>query len=204
VAGRLTDGAEPVVTLATVHRVKGQEWPVVVLVGVAEGLVPHRLTEDVEEERRVLHVGLTRGIERVVVLADEERPSRFLAELDPSVVPPPVPASAPSPVGRAGASRGPGTRPTGRGSGSSPAGVDGSSPGGVDGADPALLERLRAWRGERARRDGVPAYVVLHDKHLQAIAAARPTDARALARVEGMGPRRLELYADEILALVGA
>jgi len=45
------------VVLSTVHRVKGQEWPFVVLHDVSEGLLPHRLASDVEEERRVFHVG---------------------------------------------------------------------------------------------------------------------------------------------------
>ncbi len=184
-AQRAVDGSDQAVTLATVHRVKGQEWPVVVLVGVSDGLMPHRLATDVEEERRVLHVGLTRGIERVVVLVDEERPSPFVAELDPS-----TPVRPPS-----AAVAGPSARPT-----RAPVTAGGARPVAAD-VDEELLARLRSWRSDRARRDGVPAYVVLHDKHLQAIAAVRPTTAVALSRVEGMGPRRMELYADEILAL---
>ena len=49
--------------------------------GVTDGILPHRLAEDVEEERRVLHVGITRGRHRVTVLADRTRPSAFLDEL---------------------------------------------------------------------------------------------------------------------------
>ncbi|HAS10006.1 MAG TPA: hypothetical protein DCS55_05715, partial [Acidimicrobiaceae bacterium] len=70
------------VTLSTVHRVKGREWPHVVVFGADAGIFPHRLAEDVEEERRVFHVAITRGIEAVTVLADDDRPSPFLAELD--------------------------------------------------------------------------------------------------------------------------
>ncbi|MGQ0831550.1 MAG: ATP-dependent helicase, partial [Microthrixaceae bacterium] len=69
------------VTLSTIHRVKGREWDRVVVFGVSDGLMPHRLASDVEEERRVLHVGITRGRERVLVLGDRSRPSPFLAEL---------------------------------------------------------------------------------------------------------------------------
>lgn len=72
------------VTLSTIHRVKGREWPRVVVFGVVAGVLPHRLSHDVEEERRVLHVGITRGRERVAILTDRERPSPFLAELDGS------------------------------------------------------------------------------------------------------------------------
>ncbi|MGI8756499.1 MAG: ATP-dependent DNA helicase UvrD2 [Acidimicrobiales bacterium] len=69
------------VTLSTVHRVKGREWDRVLVFGVSAGIVPHRLSEDVEEERRVLHVAITRGRRRVAVLADGSRRSPFLAEL---------------------------------------------------------------------------------------------------------------------------
>lgn len=69
------------VTLSTIHRVKGREWDRVAVFGVMAGVVPHRLSEDPEEERRVLHVGITRGRHRVTVLADRSRRSPFLAEL---------------------------------------------------------------------------------------------------------------------------
>jgi DNA helicase-2/ATP-dependent DNA helicase PcrA len=72
------------VTLSTIHRVKGREWDRVVVFGVTDGIVPHRLSEDVEEERRILHVGITRGRQRVLVLGDRSRRSRFLSELDGS------------------------------------------------------------------------------------------------------------------------
>ncbi len=69
------------ITLSTIHRVKGREWDRVAVFGVADGIVPHRLADDVEEERRVLHVAITRCRHRVAVLADRTRPSPFLAEL---------------------------------------------------------------------------------------------------------------------------
>jgi DNA helicase II / ATP-dependent DNA helicase PcrA len=52
--------------------------------GASEGLMPHRLAGDIEEERRVLHVGITRGRQRVLVLGDRSRRSPFLGELDGS------------------------------------------------------------------------------------------------------------------------
>jgi DNA helicase II / ATP-dependent DNA helicase PcrA len=69
------------VTLSTIHRVKGREWDRVAVFGVTQGVVPHRLAEDVEEERRVLHVAITRGRHRVAVLTDRTRRSSFLDEL---------------------------------------------------------------------------------------------------------------------------
>ena len=56
------------VRLATVHRVKGLEWPHVIVLSATEGLMPHRLASDIEEERRVFHVALTRGSESVAII----------------------------------------------------------------------------------------------------------------------------------------
>ena len=64
-------------------------------------------------------------------------------------------------------------------------------------------ERLRAWRLERAREDGVPAYVVFHDEVLQAIAEARPRSLGALSQIAGVGPTKLERYGSAVLALLG-
>ena len=72
------------VVLSSVHRVKGLEWDHVIVFGADRGLMPHQLSADVEEERRVFHVAITRGSKTVTVLSDRERPSRFLTELDGS------------------------------------------------------------------------------------------------------------------------
>ena len=72
---------DPGVHLATVHRVKGREWPRVVVFGADAGLFPHRLSIDVEEERRIFHVGITRAKDQAVVLADAAGPSPFVEEL---------------------------------------------------------------------------------------------------------------------------
>lgn len=92
---QLSRPADPAgVTLSTVHRVKGMEWDRVVVYGVAAGVLPHRLAEDIEEERRILHVAITRARRSAVVLGDRERPSPFLAELDGSAPHgPPAPAT---------------------------------------------------------------------------------------------------------------
>ncbi len=128
-----TREADPVgVTLSTIHRVKGREWDRVVLYGVVDGVVPHRLSTDVEEERRVLHVGITRGRHRVAVLTDRSRRSPFLAELAGT-----APRTAPgrrsqgaagtgsSPVARAGSGREAGRAGARRGSAGSVGAADG-------------------------------------------------------------------------------
>ena len=72
------------VTLSTVHRVKGLEWDHVLVFGADSSLMPHHLASDVEEERRIFHVALTRGRRSVTVLGDEGGSSPFLEELDGS------------------------------------------------------------------------------------------------------------------------
>ena len=74
----------PAVLLSTIHKIKGREWEHVVLYGASQGLLPHRLSEDEEGERRVFHVALTRAIRQVLVLADADEPSPFVAEIDGS------------------------------------------------------------------------------------------------------------------------
>lgn len=71
-------------------------------------------------------------------------------------------------------------------------------------ADPASIEALRAWRRREAARLSVPAYVVLHDRTLAALAVARPSTLGALSEIPGIGPAKLEAYGKDLLALFGA
>jgi len=71
-------------------------------------------------------------------------------------------------------------------------------------ADPAKIEALREWRRLEAARRSVPAFVVLHDRTLVALAAARPSTLDALAEVPGIGPAKLEAYGKDLLALFDA
>jgi ATP-dependent DNA helicase RecQ len=68
--------------------------------------------------------------------------------------------------------------------------------------DEPLLAALIEWRRERARADGVPAYVVADNKTLAAIAVRRPSDEAALLGVAGIGQRKVATYGDEILGIV--
>jgi ATP-dependent DNA helicase RecQ len=76
------------------------------------------------------------------------------------------------------------------------------SPAAAGPADEGLFERLRAWRHERAREDEVPAYVVLHDATLRALATAKPASESDLAAVRGFGPAKLERYGADVLAVI--
>jgi ATP-dependent DNA helicase RecQ len=68
--------------------------------------------------------------------------------------------------------------------------------------DPALLERLKTWRREEARRKGLPSYVIFHDRTLEELAAIHPRDLEGLGRVRGIGPAKLEAYGEALLALL--
>jgi len=65
-------------------------------------------------------------------------------------------------------------------------------------------QRLREWRLERAKEDGVPPYVVFHDAVLHAIAEQRPSSLGELAQISGVGPAKLERYGDDVLAALAA
>ena len=69
-------------------------------------------------------------------------------------------------------------------------------------ADEALFQRLRQWRADTAREQGVPAYVILHDKTLRELAEVRPTSHGLLSGITGMGSAKIEHYGDELLALI--
>ena len=180
---------------------KGREWPRVAVFGASDGVMPHRLAQGVaalEEERRVFHVAITRGIGRVAVLADTSRPSPFLAELDHDATLHELAAAEQA----ARAAAVPVASATGRAraaAGAKP------PPPAASGPEAARVEQaLRAWRKERSAADGVPAYVVLNDRHLLGIAERRPATTRGLAACPGIGPAKLAAYGDELLALLAA
>ena len=67
----------------------------------------------------------------------------------------------------------------------------------------ALAARLREWRSAEAKRLRVPAYVVLHDRTLKAVAQARPANPRQLLEIDGMGPAKVEKFGEAILGVCG-
>ena len=136
-----------------------------------------RSTADPQEERRLLYVGLTRARRHLYLSWPREprtAPSPFLEEL--GVV---AKDRRPAPAVARKAVATPAT-------------------GGP------MFDRLREWRRTRAAADGVPAYVVFHDKTLVQIADEQPRDRAGLSTIPGVGPSKLDRYADEVLAIVSA
>jgi len=207
------------VTLATIHAAKGLEWSAVFVVGCSEGLMPLTYAEtdaQVEEERRLLYVALTRAASRLTLSwARSRHPggrasrslSRFLRDLRVGNAPV---------AGRGGVSQqGSGRRRVDRRQ-KGPArcrvcrkalvtapertlGRCGSCPSDVD---ETLLDSLREWRLELSRTKSVPAYVIFTDVTLIAIAEQRPAGLDGLAEIPGVGPKKLADYGDDVVALV--
>ena len=104
------EGSAEDLTLITLHQAKGLEFPVVFMVGMEEGLLPHARSmdsaEELEEERRLCYVGMTRSKERLYLLRAFRRgftggsspsgPSRFLYEIPKQFVTSPTPVASPS------------------------------------------------------------------------------------------------------------
>jgi DNA helicase-2/ATP-dependent DNA helicase PcrA len=170
------------VTLATVHRVKGLEWPFVVVHHADAEQFPHRLATDVEEERRLFHVAITRAGRDVLVVPSVE-PSPFILDCSTE------PSARTVVVAR---SNKPGA--------AKPSAASKPSAADLAPDDLRRFEALRDWRRQAAA--GKPAYTVLADATLNAIARTNPSSLDDLARVKGIGPAKLELYGDSVLRVL--
>ncbi|MEU8814439.1 ATP-dependent DNA helicase UvrD2 [Actinoplanes sp. NPDC048796] len=201
------------VTLASLHSAKGLEWDAVFLVGLADGTLPTtyaKTPEQLEEERRLLYVGVTRARQYLWLSYGQmrssggraRRPCRFLPQLERH-----------STTERAGADRS--RKPDRRRPQVSScricgatllAGADrklGRCPTCPSDLDEDLYERLKTWRATMAEELSVPAYVVFTDATLVAIAERRPGNPAELLAIAGIGPRKLGQYGPAVFALVG-
>ena len=201
------------VTLASLHAAKGLEWDAVFLVGLTDGTLPisHALahgaeSEAVEEERRLLYVGITRARMHLALSwslsrnpggRQSRKPSRFLNGLSPQTQPDPPPS-------RSRRNRGPASRcRICNNQLTTPAAImlRRCETCAAD-IDDELLLQLKDWRLRTAKEMNVPAYVVFTDNTLIAIAELLPTDDSALVAIPGIGARKLEQFGPDVLELV--
>ncbi|HVT20311.1 MAG TPA: ATP-dependent DNA helicase UvrD2 [Mycobacteriales bacterium] len=170
------------VTLASLHAAKGLEWDAVYLVGLVDGTLPitHASTpEQVAEERRLLYVGVTRArrhlsLSWALARAPGGRRSRKPSRFLDGIRPHSEPGARPRDA----------------------------KPAKVQLPDDPLFTRLREWRLQRAQDDGIAAFMVFDNKTLVTIAERAPHDRAGLAAVPGVGPKKLEQYADEVLSII--
>ena len=186
------------VTLSSLHAAKGLEWDAVVLVGASEGLLPISLAEGpaaIEEERRLLYVGVTRAREHLVISYARARnaggrasrkPSRFLDGIWPT---------GGGPARRRGrsASQSPKER-------AKQAAAEFEADN--DPATIALFEALRAWRAKVAKERSRPAYTVFADTTLRSIAVVKPGTLPQLSLIHGVGAVKLQEYGADVLHVV--
>ena len=195
------------VTLASLHAAKGLEWDAVFLVGLVEKTLPisHALKagdEQIEEERRLFYVGVTRAREHLHMswsLARQEgghksrTRSRFLDGLVPEL----EVEKSPQRLKRAKRCRvcgnqlgTPAEKSLGRHEECEP------------NFDEAVYAALKRWRLDVSRAAGQPAFVVFTDATLMSIAEAMPADERELLGVSGVGPVKVDNYGAGVLEVL--
>ena len=199
------------VTLATIHTAKGLEWDVVHVCGLQDGTLPITFAEtpaEIEEERRLLYVAITRArthlglswaLARNPGGRGTRRPSRFLDGLRPADASSTAVATTGSSTRRAST-----CRTCGKPLGTPAERKKGRCAGCPTSYDEELFEQLRTWRKARADEDSVPAFVVFTDATLELIAEVKPADEQALLRINGIGRAKLDRYGSAVLEVLAA
>ncbi|UNK47029.1 ATP-dependent DNA helicase UvrD2 [Arthrobacter sulfonylureivorans] len=203
------------VTLASLHSAKGLEWDAVFLVGLSEGLMPISFAdtdEAVDEERRLLYVGITRArqhlglswsLARTPGGRANRKPSRFLDGLRPASSSSVRSVSGQRPARRKQAAPAV-CRVCGTLLGSGAERKVGRCHNCPPTYEESTFEALREWRKDTASNASMPAFVIFTDATLVAIAEARPQSLPELSKLAGVGPAKLERYGEDVLRILAA
>ncbi|HZA04127.1 MAG TPA: ATP-dependent DNA helicase UvrD2 [Propionibacteriaceae bacterium] len=199
------------VTVGTLHSAKGLEWDAVALLGVHEGSLPFVLAtapEQVDEERRLLYVGVTRARRLLRVSwsrtrnggGNARKPSRFLAPVLPAASVNGTPPT--SPGRRRGTVLSAHCRSCGRPLSEAAERKMGRHTGCPATYDEATMSRLREWRRQEAAEQKLPAYCIFTDATLVALAESRPRNSAELVKIQGLGPAKASKYGEHVLAIL--
>lgn len=184
------------VTLSSLHAAKGLEWDNVILAGISEGLLPISLAEtqaEIEEEKRLLYVGVTRAKQRLFVTyakargegrAQKRRVSRFLSATWPREDEKSVQVGKPKAAGISKKAQ-------------KQAALEE-----LNQLETALFNALKDWRKAEAEERSVPPFVIFGDATLIEIARSQPRNLTHLRVVRGVGAVKLEAFGTAVLRIV--
>jgi len=203
------------VTVSTLHSAKGLEWEAVALLGAQEGSLPFVLAtrpEQVEEERRLLYVGVTRARRLLRVSwsrtrnggGNPRKPSRFLDPVLPEGARRTQGAASPRRSRSRGSVLSQHCRSCGMPLGDAAERKIGRHLSCPSTFDEQTMALLKEWRRQQSAEQKVPAFVVFTDATLIALAEARPRTRADLVKVQGLGPTKADRYGEEVLAIIGS
>lgn len=169
---------EEAVTLMTLHKSKGTEFRVVVIPACEKGFLPvnqAKSAEEKAEEQRLFYVGCTRAKQLLMISWAELRTHPVSGKAQKRKPSPFIP----------GQQKPKKQRPK-------------------DLPETEVVQALREWRFNRATEDEVPAFVIMANTTLLEIADLMPANLGELRAVKGMGPKKVALYGEDILACLAA
>ena len=180
------------VTLATIHAIKGLEAELVFVIGCTSVNFPakgseHPVVDMVkveeydkeEEEKRLFYVALSRARKSLYLTYSSKKCTSFITQPMMDLLGMKVDSNVKLQQPK----------------------LHSAQPQQQSSAE--VIERLKEWRRELARKQGIPAFMILHDRTIIELAQQMPTTRECLEEITGMGPMKIVKYGEEILRIVG-